>query len=92
MLTGNLKLIHVLNGLGHDMLYSQQENDTALCLQKMAANLNQQVVLPVIIQANVFTNLTWDNIDRLVETLTGDGTTHCINGIAAQPKVYSPPL
>ena len=66
--------------------YSQLENnDTALCLQKMAANLNQKLVLPGTIQPNVFPNLAWDNIDRLEETLTGERTTHHVNGIA----VYS---
>ena len=65
------------------MSYPQLEkNDTALCLQKMAANLNQKVVLPGTIQPNVFPNLVRDNIDRLEETLTGGGTTHHVNGIA----------
>jgi len=47
----------------------------------MAPNLNQKVILPGIIQPNVFTNLAWDNIDRL-ETLTGEGTTHRVTRIA----------
>ena len=92
-LTGNVELIQMLNRLGHGVSYTQlEENDTALCLQKMAANLNQRVVLPAVIQPNVFTNLAWDNIDRLEETLTGGGTTHRVNGIAVQPKVYGPQL
>ena len=46
-LTENVELIQMLNRLGHDVSYSQLENnDTALCLQKMAANLNQKLVLP----------------------------------------------
>jgi len=48
----------------------------------MAANLNQKVVLLGTIQPNVFPNLVRDNIDRLEETLTGEGTTHPVNGIA----------
>ena len=37
----------MLNRLGHGVSYSQlEQNDTALCLQKMAANLNQKLVLP----------------------------------------------
>ena len=72
----------MLNRLGHDVSYSQLENnDTALCLQKMAANLNQKVVLLGTIQPNLFPNLAWDNIDRLEETLTGEGATHHVNGI-----------
>ena len=65
------------------MSYPQLEkNDTALCLQKMAASLNQKVVLPGTIQPNVFPNLAWDNIDRLEETLTEEETTYRVNGIA----------
>ena len=40
----------------------------------------------------MFTNLEWDNIDCLEETLTGEGTTHRVNGIAVQPRVYGPQL
>ena len=40
----------------------------------------------------MFTNLAWDNIDRLEETLTGKGTTHRVNGIVVQPNVYGPSL
>lgn len=64
-LTGNTELIRTLNRLGHGISYSQlEENDTALCLQKLAANLNQQTLIPRGIQPYVFTNLAWDNIDR----------------------------
>ena len=30
----------------------------------------------------------FDNIDRLENTLSGGGTSHCINGIAVQHAVY----
>ena len=73
------------------MSYSQlEENDTALCLQKLAAGINQKVVLPASIKPHVFTNLAWDNIDRLEETLTGKGTSHRVNGIAVQTNVFGP--
>ena len=92
-LTGNVEIIRTLNNLGHGVSYSQlEENDTALCLQKLAANLNQRVVLPASIKPHVFTNLAWDNIDRLEEALTGKGTSHRVNGIAVQAKVYGPHL
>lgn len=42
------------------------------------------------IYPGVFTTLAWDNIDRLEETLSGDGTFHRINGIAVQPQVAGP--
>ena len=63
-----------------------------MCLQKLAAGLNQQVDLPSSIKTHVFTNLAWDNIDRLEETLTGKGTSHRVNGIAVQAKIYGPHL
>ena len=92
-LTGNTELIRTLNRLGHGISYSQlEENDTALCLQKLAANLNQQTLIPTSIQPYTFTNLAWDNIDRLEETLSGKGTSHCVNGIVVQARVYGPHL
>ena len=92
-LTGNVELIQTLNRLGHGVSYSQlEENDTALCLQKLAATTNQQVVLPADIKPYVFTNLAWDNIDRLEETLTGTGTSHRVNGITVQLKIFGPHL
>jgi len=45
-------------------------------------------MLPTSIKSHVFTNLAWDNIDRLEEILTGKGTSHQVNGIAVQAKVY----
>ena len=92
-LTGNVEIIQMLNRLGHAVSYSQiEENDTALCMQKIAANLNNSFALPQTIQPCVFTTLAWDNIDRLEETLTGGGTTHRVNGIIIQPRVYGPHL
>ena len=44
-LTGNVELIKILNRLGHGVSYSQlEENDTALCLQKLAVTPNQKVI------------------------------------------------
>ena len=58
----------------------------------MAAGINQRVVLPASVTPYVFTNLAWDNIDRLEKTLTGKGTSHHVNGIVVQPTVYGPHL
>ena len=92
-LTGNVEIIKILNKFGHGVSYSQlEENETALCLQKLAASVNQKVALPACIKPYVFTKLAWDNIDRLEETLTGKGTSHRVNGIAVQAKVYGPDL
>ncbi|KAG0710546.1 hypothetical protein GWK47_022606 [Chionoecetes opilio] len=90
-LTGNTEVIRILNKFGHGVSYDQlEENDTALCLQKLAMGFNQRAVLPLSIKPHVFTNLAWDNIDRLEETLTGKGTSHRVNGIAVQTKFYGP--
>lgn len=85
-LTGNVEIMQTLNNIGHGVSH------TALCLQKLDVGLNQRVVLPASIKPHVFTNLAWDNIDRLEETLTGKGTSHGVNGIAVQAKVYGPEL
>ena len=91
ILTGNIEIIKILNKFGHGVSYSElEENNTALCLQKLATGPTQRVVIPVSIQPNVFVNLAWDNIDRLEERLTGKGTLHRVNGIVVQAKVYGP--
>jgi len=51
---------------------------------------NKRVILPSTVKPNVFTNLAWDNIDRLEETLSGQGTSHRVNGIAIQPRGFGP--
>ena len=59
-LTGNVELIQILNRLGHGVSYSQlEENDTALCLEKMAASINESAILPDTIRPNLFTNLAY---------------------------------
>ena len=89
-LTGNVELVHILNRLGHGVSYSQlQEIDTALCLQKLSLS-DCQPALPRDIHPRVFTTLAWDNIDRLEETLSGEGPSHRVNGIAVQAKSQIP--
>ncbi|KAL8567726.1 hypothetical protein ACOMHN_009034 [Nucella lapillus] len=92
-LTGNVELIKTLNRLGHGVSYEQlEENDTALCLQKLADAINKRVIFPTSIQPYVMSNVSWDNIDRLEATLDGRGTSHRVNGIIVQPKVFGPHL
>ena len=89
-LTGNAELIQSLHRLGHGVSYSLlEEHDTALCFMKLVAGGNH-VILPDDIQPYVFATLAWDNIDRLEETLTGGGTSHRVNGIAVQPRMFGP--
>ena len=51
-----------------------------------------EIPLPDNIQPHVSTTLAWDNIDRLEETLSGEGTSHRVNGIAVQAKHFGPQL
>lgn len=62
----------------------QKKNDTALCLQKQATS-EDAIPLPQNIKPGLFTTLAWDNIERLEETISGEGTSH-MNGIAVQTK------
>ena len=48
--------------------------------------------MPSNLKPYVFTNLAWDNIDRLEEILLGKGTTHHVNDIAVQAKMFGPCL
>ena len=92
-LTNNVELIQIINRCGHGVPYTQlEEIDTALCLQKMAKASEDRVPLPENFQPYVNTTLAWDNIDRLEETLSGEGTSHRVNGIAVQPRVLGPQL
>ena len=39
---------------------------------------------------HVFSNLVWNNVDRLEETLIGKGISHQVNGIAVQSRLDGP--
>ncbi|XP_053399793.1 uncharacterized protein LOC123523028 [Mercenaria mercenaria] len=87
-LTGNVELIKILNRLGHGISYSVlEELDTALCLQKLAETDESNIALPANILPCIPTTVAFDNIDRLEETLSGEGTSHRVNGIIVQPQV-----
>lgn len=91
-LTGNVELVHILNRLGHRVSYSQvEEIDTTLCLQILSQS-EGRVAVPRSMHAGVFTTLAWDNIDRLEETVSGESTSHRVNGIAIQPQVKDAPF
>jgi len=90
-LTNNVELVSILNRYGHGLSHSQlEEINTALCMQKMATTATSEVPLPNNIQPHVSTTLAWDNIDRLEETLSGEGTSHRVNGIAVQARHFGP--
>lgn len=82
-LTNNDELIQMLNRSGHGLAYSQlEEINTALCFPKMAST--SEIPLPDNIQPHVSTTLALDNIDRLEETLSREGTSHKGNRIAVR--------
>ncbi|KAK5921267.1 hypothetical protein CgunFtcFv8_024984 [Champsocephalus gunnari] len=86
-----MELVHTLNRLGHGVSYSQvQEIEAALYLQKLLLS-EGSVALPRNIHPGVFTTLAWDNIDRLKETVSGEGTSHRVNGIQAKVGNPQPP-
>ena len=82
--------MRTLNRLGHGVSYTQVEDiDTALCLQNLERS-QTGVALPSNIYQGVFTTLAWDNIDRLEETTSGEGTSQRVNRIAVQPRIIGP--
>ena len=89
-LTNNVELVSILNRYDHGISHSQlEEINTALCMQKMATTTSE-ISLPANIQPHVSTTLVWDNIDRLEETLSGEGTSHRVNGIVVQVRHFGP--
>ena len=84
-LTNNVELIQIINRCGHGMSYSQiEEINTTLCLQRLASTPENSIPLPGNIKPYISTTLAWDNVDRVEETLSGEGTSHRVNGIAIQ--------
>ena len=61
----NVELIQMLNRCVHGIVYSQ--------IVYKALTPDNEVPLPENIQAYVNTTLAWDNLDRLDETLSGEG-------------------
>ena len=87
-LTGNTELIQILNRLGHSLSCSQiEEVDTVLCLPKLERSVDD---VPGDICPFVFTNLAWDNIDRLEEPVSREGSSHRVNDVAVQTKIVGP--
>ena len=63
------------------MSYSEiEEINTALCLQKFASTPENAIPLPGNIKPYIST-LVQLYVDRLEETLSGEGTSHRVNGI-----------
>ena len=85
-----VEVIKLLNRLGHGVSYSKlEEIETAFCLKKIESEEEMAVILPSNIYPGVPTTLAFDNIDRLEETLSEGGTSHCVNGRVIQPKSHT---
>ena len=92
-LTNNIDLIQILNQCGHGVSYSQlEELNTALYLQKLDVTPESMVPLSDNIKLHISTTLAWDHIDSLEQTLSGEGTSHRVNGIAIQARHFGPHL
>ena len=48
------------------------------------------VPFPRNIYQGVFITLAWDNIDSSEETISGEVTSHRVNGIAVQSRIIGP--
>ena len=84
--TGNVELIKFMNRLGHASSYSTlEEIETALCIEKLKSAEDDHFPLPSNIHSFIPTVLSFDNIDRQEEVLSGAGTSHRVNGIIIQP-------
>ena len=91
-LTNNVELIQIINLFGRGVSYSQiEELNTTLCLEKLAAIAENMIPLPDNIKPyNIPTSLASDNIERVEETLLGEGTSHCVNRITVQAQHFGP--
>ena len=63
-----------------------------MCLQKLVNTAPENVPLPSYILPHVSTTVAWDNnnIHRIEETPSEGGTSHRVNGMIVQPKMYGP--
>ena len=88
--TDIVELIQMLSRYGHRIACSQPEEiNTALCLQKMTLS---HIPLLNRIQRHVGITLAWDNIDHLEEKLSGEGTSHRVNGVEVRARHFGPQL
>ena len=66
-----------------------EEIETSLCIKKIQ-NQSAEVALPRSIIPGVDAQVVFDNIDHLEETESGSGTSHRVNGIIIQKRVFGP--
>ena len=86
-LTNNTEVINILNRLGHCISYtSHEELETQVAMEALRVRDAETVFVPKDIVKNSMAILVFDNIDRLEETLSGEGTSHRVNGILIQEQ------
>ena len=89
-MTGNFKLIKIINRLGHGVSYTKLADvDTAYAIQNISTNSG---LMPEEIQPYQQASIVYGNFDSLGETLSGAGTTHSVNGIVIQKAFIGPKL
>ncbi|CAG2255235.1 unnamed protein product [Mytilus edulis] len=84
--TGSSEIVKIINRFGHSVSYDQVEEIETSIAEKMIMNTEDDIFIPSIIRKGVFSSFCWDNNDLCEETLSGQGTTHCTNGIVIQTR------
>ncbi|CAG2186230.1 unnamed protein product [Mytilus edulis] len=84
--TGSSEIVKIINRFGHSVSYDQVEEIETAIAEKMIMNTEDDIFIPSIIRKGVFSSFCWDNNDLCEETLSGQGTTHCTNGIVIQTR------
>ncbi|CAC5360782.1 unnamed protein product [Mytilus coruscus] len=84
--TGSSEIVKIINKFGHSVSYDQVEEIETSIAEQMIMNTEDDIFIPSIIRKGVFSSFCWDNNDLCEETLSGQGTTHCTNGIVIQTR------
>ena len=88
-LTGSSQAVTILNRFGHVMSESQLEEVETAFAEKHLSQSGQGEVIPANIVPSSYITLCWDNNDIAEETSSGQGTTHCTNGIIVEAHARS---
>ncbi|CAC5376852.1 unnamed protein product [Mytilus coruscus] len=85
--TESSEIVKIINKFGHSVSYDQAEEIETSIAEQMIMNTEDDIFIPSIIRKGAFSSFCWDNNDLCEETLTGQGTTHCTNGIVIQTRL-----
>ncbi|CAC5416584.1 unnamed protein product [Mytilus coruscus] len=84
--TGSSEIVKIINKFGHSVSYDQAEEIETSIAEQMIMNTEDDIFIPSNIRKGVFSSFCWDNNDLCEEKLSGQGTTHCTNGIVIQTR------